>query len=82
MRRHAAVTSVTANAGTAPVVSLRHDMAVQTRSLGAGIDLAGDAIVGGGLVLVAYRAGRAVHTPLPDDERACAFGYHSRSARK
>jgi len=57
-------------------------MAVQTSRLRAGNDSAGDAIVGAGFVLVAHGAGQALHTSLPDDERAYAFGQHSRSIRK
>jgi hypothetical protein len=57
-------------------------MAVQTRRLSARSDFAGNAIVSVGLVLVANDGGRALHTPLPDDERACAFGYYSRGACK
>jgi hypothetical protein len=57
-------------------------VAVQTRRLSARDDFAGNAIVGAGFVLVANDGGRALHTPLPDDELACAFGYYSRSTRK
>jgi hypothetical protein len=57
-------------------------VAVQTRRLSARNDFAGNAIVSGGYVLVAHDTGRALHTPLPDDERACAFDYHSGSTRK
>jgi hypothetical protein len=57
-------------------------VAVQTRRLSARSDFAGNAIVGVGLVLVANDGGRALHTPLPDDERTCAFGYYSRGTRK
>jgi hypothetical protein len=57
-------------------------VAVQTRRLSARSDFAGNAIVSVGLVLVANDSGRALHTPLPDDERAGAFGHHSRSTRK
>jgi hypothetical protein len=46
-------------------------VAVQTRRLSARSDFAGNAIVGVGLVLVANDGGRALHTPLPDDERTC-----------
>ena len=65
-------------------ILLEDDVAVQTRRLSASNDFAGDAIVGAGFVLVAHDAGRALHTPLPDDddERARAFGDHSRSTRK
>jgi len=55
---------------------------VQTRRLGAGNGCTGSASFGAGFVLVAHGAGRALHTPLPDDERACAFGHHSRITRK
>lgn len=57
-------------------------MAVQTRHLSARNDFAGDAIVGAGFVLVANDAGRALHAPLPDDERACVIGHDSRCTRK
>ena len=57
-------------------------MAVQIRRLSARNDVAGNAIVSAGFVLVANDGGRALHTPLPDDERACAFGYYSRGACK
>jgi hypothetical protein len=57
-------------------------VAVQTRRLNARSDIAGDAVVGVGFVLVAHGAGRPLHTPLPDDERAGAFRNHSSSTRK
>jgi hypothetical protein len=57
-------------------------VAVQTRRLSARNDFAGNAIVGVGLVLVANDGGRALHTPLPDDELAFALGYYSRSTCK
>ena len=82
MRRHAAVTSVTADAGTAQVVSLRHDVAIQTRRITAGDVSVGDANVCIDLVLVAHGGGREVQAPLSDDERARTFGHDSRNTRK
>jgi DNA-binding beta-propeller fold protein YncE len=51
-------------------------VAVQTRRLSAGNGCTRYASFGAGCVLVAHGAGRALHTPLPDDERACVIGHH------
>jgi hypothetical protein len=50
---------------------------LQIRRLGAGNGCTGYTSFGGGFVLVAHGAGRALQAPLPDDERACAFDHGS-----
>jgi hypothetical protein len=59
-------------------------MAVQIRRLSARNDVAGNAIVSVGFVLVAHDTGRALHTPLPDDEdqRGGTFSYDSSCTRR
>ncbi len=59
-------------------------MADQIRLVSARNDVAGNAIVCARFVLVAHDAGRALHTPLPDDEDECGgtFSYYSNCTRR